>query len=253
MPNTKQDDKTPSDDQNPDVPDLGDTWELLASSDNWVFVNQLSRQVFKTAKSGKEHRVLNGFQAAKDLDGVDVVLAPENEMQTISGMRGSMWPLVTDPRPATSAETLRLCEELASTGRHFGSFTFDPITKVGDRMADMTADAVAMFRPYYLRLETLLSDVADDQIHQHGDAKPSNVVGGQLIDFDSAGLYPRGWDRACIFYRQLLLEGATMADISPDDPARTLVAIKFSFHLSWCLLAGFTPDSWDDRDQIYPL
>lgn len=199
---------------------FGGTWHLLARRDNDVYTDA-TRLVKIARHADGARRLAVGLQAAQLLAGTRVPVVPplcDTLLDTPLGP-ASLWPLI--PHEIVTGYSLGEPHARA-LGRALVALSitpllppsqWDPFARVPARLAQ------SKFSPALTdRISDLVNDlvpVASDISHletafARADASITNTLclpNAQvtLIDLDSAGWRPRGWDLACL-YVHLALE-----------------------------------------------
>lgn len=191
---------------------LGGEWTLLTSSDNHVLTDgERVAKVPRHADGGA--RLLNGLRAAAAAAAAGVpVVAPlhTTPIQTRVGPV-TVWPYVDGRRPTAGDLTIREGEELGyalgllAKRLPGGSGRWEPFERAPDRLtrsrqpADVVVRTAALVESVRERHPAGGLEVGP---YAHGDISVGNTVHPDgkvlLIDLDSAGNKPKGWDLACL-------------------------------------------------------
>jgi aminoglycoside phosphotransferase (APT) family kinase protein len=88
----------------------------------------------------------------------------------------------------------------------------------------------------------------------HGDLTARNVIatdkGPVLIDWEWAGLYPPGYDRAFLWFSLIDIESGRL-QVEVDEPAFLLSALLIQlWHLQWYVPEPFVVKHMATRDEL---
>ena len=189
---------------------LDGSWDLISFSDNLVFAS--SEYVIKIGvRPDSRSRLENGV-----LGAVKAKSAGACALEPIGGVVDtplgpvSLWPRLQDPRrldPQSAAVAGRYFSYLPSIPVTSESL-WDPFVRVKHRLEKSTlpVDAERMMESL-VQLSVEKSPLQGKLVFTHGDASFSNILntpkGPVLIDFDSCGARPYGWDLACLKFSSL--------------------------------------------------
>lgn len=187
----------------------GGDWALMFDGDNLVFCD--STRVVKVAKhpDGRA-RLANGVTAAEraSAHGVPVVAPLSTEVHDTPIGPLSLWPRIQH-EPATAATLTRgHGAQLGSALAHLAQVQvdpagWDPLGRIGHRFDSTTAPVELVQRARDLAIQLAFDPTPTQELRfAHGDISTGNVLftadGALLIDLDSAGPRPGGWDLACL-------------------------------------------------------
>jgi Ser/Thr protein kinase RdoA (MazF antagonist) len=202
---------------------LGGSWSLIYEGDNLVFSD--SSRVAKLARhpDGRQ-RLQTGLNAAAICAsaGVPVVEPLISELVETAVGPVSLWPYVAH-RHVTAADLsysdgYQLGLAIAAVARMPADqhLTWDPYARIPHRLeaTDAPADVVAQVAITVAAAQQAVGlDGAQAQF-AHGDMSVANALftadGVLLIDLDSAGTRPFGWDLACLDFH-VARDNANMA------------------------------------------
>ena len=204
---------------------LGGTWQLLGRRDNDVYTDA-TRLVKVARHEDGARRLAVGLHAAREFAaaGVPVVAPLRDKLLDTPLGAASLWPLVEHVHatgPALGEDYARALGRalVALSGAPpFPPTPWDPFARVPARLSG------SEFSPALTgRIGELVNDLAPlatevsrlETTFAHGDASIANTLcltdgRVKLIDLDSAGWRPRGWDLACL-YVHLDLEAGNRA------------------------------------------
>ena len=188
-------------------------WSLLHVRDNLVFAT--ATRVAKMARhpDGRS-RLANGLQTALSAraHGVQVVTPLVDHLIETDDGPVSLWPRITHvglDSPGLSticAQGIGTALALLSQLDPGPPSAWDPFARVPHRLATSTAPRELRERAGSVVTAVAAATPALDPaefVFAHGDISTGNVLGTPdhrvwLIDLDSAGPRPRGWDLACL-------------------------------------------------------
>ena len=188
-------------------------WSLLHVRDNLVFAT--ATRVAKMARHPDGRiRLANGLQTALSAraHGVQVVTPLVDHLIETDDGPVSLWPRITHvglDSPGLSticAQGIGTALALLSQLDPGPPSAWDPFARVPHRLATSTAPRELRERAGSVVTAVAAATPALDPaefVFAHGDISTGNVLGTPdhrvwLIDFDSAGRRPRGWDLACL-------------------------------------------------------
>jgi Ser/Thr protein kinase RdoA (MazF antagonist) len=225
---------------------LGGSWQMIYDGDNAVFSD--GSRVAKVAKHPDgAARLANGVEAtlAADAAGVPVVAPLLGYVLSTDAGPVSLWPLMEHRAPTEigAEDWARLGVALARLSLvECAPTSWNPLSSVEHRLVTTKAPAALVERAR--RVVAAMGECrfppADCATFAHGDISTANTLftetAALLIDLDSAGPRPTGWDLACL-EAHLVKEGgndaafsgvvagwSTVAPVPPNDDR--LVALK---------------------------
>jgi len=218
---------------------------------------------------GRSERVRNHVRVALALEerGVAAVRTVDTPQSVVADPKGvvSLWELVKfEDRPATPQELGRIARSLhdRTRGGHDPLPVFDPFDGVDDwlqRVTVLDSPRAGELTSRVSGLRERWSNRSTDPLGEvilHGDLNLDNVVvtdsGPVLLDFESSGVGPAGWDLAAQWvavrryggqmseYEQFA--SAYGADIRDNSSCELYVDVYEATLVVWCLAhAGISP------------
>jgi Ser/Thr protein kinase RdoA (MazF antagonist) len=187
---------------------LGGSWQLVHVGDHYVFADDHRIAKVATHPDGFD-RLATGVRAALAAAdaGIPVVVPLCGDVLESDVGPLTVWPLLTHRRVTAEALT-------GPDGRRLGAALgalstlpseprqWDPFYRVEYRLTMTAAPAALVAQARHLVTTLAARPVPAATVFAHGDASVPNALfadhGVLLIDLDSAGRYPAGWDLACL-------------------------------------------------------